>query len=77
MAASVRAELARANISQRQLADHLGKSHTYVQRRASGALSFSADDLIAIAEVLNIPAGRFFDAPAQLHPAPSPSGSAA
>lgn len=59
IAANIRAELARQDISQGQLARHLFGStdHTtrnLVWRRLAGRVSFRVDELIAIAEFLHV-----------------------
>lgn len=59
--AAVRAELARANVSGRQLARDLGWGAGYVTRRTSGAVSFRVDELRQIATYLGIPIGRLLD----------------
>lgn len=55
VAANVRAELARKGLSQRALADVLGKSQTYIYRRLNGETPFTIDDLALIAGHLEIP----------------------
>ncbi|MFT9771111.1 helix-turn-helix domain-containing protein [Brevibacterium casei] len=55
VAANVRAELARQGMSQRALADILGKSQTYIYRRLNGETPFTIDDLALIAGHLEIP----------------------
>lgn len=54
VAASVRAELARANRTQQTLAAHLHLSQPAVSRRLSGDVSFSIDELVSIAEYLSV-----------------------
>lgn len=54
-AANVRAEMARKRVSQRDMARHLGCSHTTMQRRLSGEVALDIDELGAIAAALDIP----------------------
>lgn len=54
VAAAVRAELARAGRNQQSLAAHLHLSQPAVSRRLSGAVSFSIDELVAIALYLDV-----------------------
>lgn len=59
VAAAVRAELARAGVSGRQLARDLGWTPGKTQRRLAGTEPFRAGELGAIAEYLQIPAATF------------------
>lgn len=59
VAASVRAELARAGVSGRQLARDLDWSPGVVQRLLAGEREFKAPELIAIARHLGIPSTTF------------------
>lgn len=59
VAAAVRAELARAGRNQQSLANHLHLSQPAVSRRLSGAVSFSIDELMAIAAYLGIDVAVF------------------
>lgn len=59
VAASVRAELARANRTQQTLAAHLHLSQPAVSRRLSGEVSFSIDELVSIAEYLSVEVSLF------------------
>lgn len=54
VAATVRAELARAGRNQQSLAAHLFMSQPAVSRRLSGAVSFSIDELVSIAAFLDV-----------------------
>jgi transcriptional regulator with XRE-family HTH domain len=54
VAAAVRAELARINGNQQSLAAHLYMSQPAVSRRLSGAVSFSIDELVSVAEFLGV-----------------------
>lgn len=54
IAGNVRAELGRAGISQRELARRLDRMPQQIHDRMSGKVPFLAEELIAIAAVLNI-----------------------
>lgn len=54
VAATVRAEMARADRNQRSLAAHLNRSQPAVSRRLSGTQSFTIDELLSIAAWLNV-----------------------
>lgn len=58
--AEVRAELARQNISGRDLARRMGVSNDYAARRIAGRIPFSADDLRTIAFLLEVPISQFY-----------------
>lgn len=60
VAAEVRAELARHQISGRELARRMDATAVYVSRRLSGEVELSASDLASISEILDIPVGYFF-----------------
>lgn len=60
IAGAVRAELARAGRSQRDLARALGVSHAYLWRRTRGEVGFAAEELLAVADFLAIPVGTFY-----------------
>lgn len=47
--------MARKRISQAELADMLAVSQPAVSRRLSGRVALSVDELVAIANLLNIP----------------------
>lgn len=64
IAAEVRAELARQNISRRDLARRMGVSTDYAARRIAGRTPISADDLRTIAYLLEVPISRFYQSPA-------------
>lgn len=55
VAANVRAELARAGISQSTIADSLGITKSGVSRRMQGRISFRVSELCAIADLIGIP----------------------
>jgi len=59
VAASVRAELARAGVSGRQLAKDLGWSAGKTHRRLAGSEPFRIDELVQVAEHLGIPVATF------------------
>lgn len=52
--ANVRAEMARAGISQTSLATSLGISQAAVSKRLRGEVAFNVDELAAVAEVLGV-----------------------
>ena len=52
----IRAEMARHRVSQHALAEQLGWTQGYLQRRLSGAVPLSLDDVVAIAAALDISA---------------------
>jgi transcriptional regulator with XRE-family HTH domain len=54
--ANVRAELARKRISQSTVADRLGVSRQNVAQRLNGRVDFRVGELLAIADLLDIPA---------------------
>lgn len=65
IAASVRAELARAGISARQLAEALGQNRGWAHRRLArkDPAPFTAADLARIADYLDIPLSRLIEQP--------------
>ena len=62
IASLVRAELAIAQISGRKLAERMGWPVDATSRRLRGDVAFRADELMAIARELNVPAARFVQA---------------
>ena len=73
VAAAVRAELARAGISGRQLARDLGWSPAFAERRLAGTTPLRVDDLIEIAGYLAIPIERFTEHVASTPPRGMPA----
>jgi transcriptional regulator with XRE-family HTH domain len=55
VAAEIRAEMARQNLSQMQVAAKLGQAQPWVSRRIKGSASLDLDDLEAFASALNVP----------------------
>lgn len=55
IAGNVRAELARANKSGRQLAAEMGWHYPHLARRLSGDVAFRADELGRLAQHLGVP----------------------
>ena len=53
--ATVRAELARRRLTQRQLAEVLGVSQTQVGRRLTGEIALNVDELALVATFLGMP----------------------
>jgi transcriptional regulator with XRE-family HTH domain len=62
VAAEVRAQMGRAQVNTSELARRIGKSHSYVWRRLTGAVPFDVADLTAIGEVLGVSIGQFIPA---------------
>lgn len=65
VAAEIRAELARQQMSQRELARRLGIDQAIVSKRLTGGIgrSWTLDELDSIAVVLGVPAAWFLAAP--------------
>jgi len=59
IAAEVRAEMARKSKTQRDMAALLNIDQPSVSLRLRGERSFRAEELVAIAEWLGVPVGRF------------------
>ena len=59
IAAEVRAELARQNKTQREIAEVLGLPQPSVQLRLAGKRSFRAEELAKLAESLGVPVSQF------------------
>lgn len=59
IAAEVRAELARQNKTQRDVAERLGIAQPSVQLRLTGRRAFRAEELAVIADWLGVPAAQF------------------
>lgn len=57
----VRAEMARAGVSQRALAERIGVGRAVMHRRFSGQVEFRTGELQAIADALGVPVSRFFE----------------
>lgn len=62
VAAEVRAELGRQGRDQTWLAAQLDVSVMWISRRLRGLTEISVDDLVRIAECLNVPASQFLPA---------------
>src|ERR1022692_4135759 len=60
IAAEVRAELARKQLSGVRAARALGWTQNYISRRLSGTVPFDVADLIALANLLEVPVTTFF-----------------
>lgn len=61
VASNVRAELARRGIKISHLERLVGQNTAYWGRRDRGQKSYDADDLIALADLIGVPAGVFFE----------------
>ena len=59
VAENVRVELARQRMSARQLGLRLGESPQWAWRRTTGAIPWTIEDLLRIAQVLGRPASEF------------------
>lgn len=59
IAAEVRAELARQNKTQRQVAELVGMTQQALQVRLAGTRSFRAEEITLLAEKLGVPVDRF------------------
>lgn len=64
VAAEVRAEVARQQLTHKQLADQLGISQPQMTKRLNGVLAMDTTELDRIAEILGVPVSRFLIAPA-------------
>lgn len=62
VAAEVRAELARKQMSQVALAEHLGVAQATVSRRLTGEVPFDVAELGQVAEILGVSPTHFFPA---------------
>jgi transcriptional regulator with XRE-family HTH domain len=62
IAATVRAEAARRQITQAHMAEKLGRSQTFVSRRLLGRVPFSIDELDQLAEILAVPLAELIGA---------------
>jgi transcriptional regulator with XRE-family HTH domain len=60
IAGNVRAELARQRIGQRQVAEHLQLNQQQVSRRLLGQVAFTAPELRAVAELLDLSVGSLY-----------------
>lgn len=63
VAAEVRAEIARKQISQDKLAAQVGCSRQSLNRRLTGATPFDVAELAAIAAALDVPVTAFLPSP--------------
>lgn len=59
--ANIRAEIARANLTQTHLAEALGLTQQSVSDRMRGRTPFTVDELLLVAALLNIPVTRLVD----------------
>lgn len=60
VAAEVRAALARNRKRQRELGNLLGVSQQAASRRLSGDVTFTVEEVSAVADWLNVPVASFF-----------------
>jgi transcriptional regulator with XRE-family HTH domain len=61
VAAEIRAELARQQLSGVRAAKSLGWTQNYISARLRGVVPLSLDDLQAIADLLEVPVTKFFE----------------
>lgn len=61
IAANVRAEMARRQVTQRQIADTIGKSQAAVSSRMTGESHFRIHELQQIAAFLEVPIGKLIE----------------
>lgn len=59
-ASAIRAEMARSNTTQHDVARRLGISQAAVSRRLRGEIPFDADELIALADMLGVTIASLF-----------------
>jgi transcriptional regulator with XRE-family HTH domain len=62
VSAEIRAEMARQDLSQTELAALLGQSQSWVSRRISGAVALSTTEIEQIARALRVPISQFTSA---------------
>jgi len=62
VAAEIRAEMARQQMTQTTLAKELGVVRQWLYRRLSGETPLTIDDVANIAQALGVPASNFTDA---------------
>lgn len=58
---ALRAEMARAGVDQKQIAEHLGYNPSQVTKRMRGEIEWRLSELQAIALFLNVPVSRLID----------------
>ena len=61
IAANVSAELTRKRMTTMSLVKLFGGSYSYWHRRTSGEIPFAAEELLDLADLLDVPIGRFFE----------------
>jgi transcriptional regulator with XRE-family HTH domain len=71
VAAEVRAEMARQQLSGVRAARALGWTQNYISVRLRGAVPFDVADLIKIADLLEVPVSVFFEIPGGLRTGPT------
>lgn len=59
VAAEVRAEMARQQVTQAEVGARIGKPQHWVSRRLTGDVTFSPDELAAFAAALGVPISQF------------------
>lgn len=59
VAAEMRAEVARQQLTQSQLGERMSRPQWWVSRRLTGAVPFTTEELVMFAEALGVPVTRF------------------
>lgn len=62
VAAEVRAEVARQGVNRQGIAEQLGMSEARLSLRMNGHVEWKVSELLAVAEVLNVPVSKFLPA---------------
>ena len=60
---ALRAEMARAGVDQKQIAEHLGYGPSQVTKRMTGQIEWRLSELQSIALFLNVPVSSLIDEP--------------
>ena len=67
VSANVRAEFARYRVSPSQMAERIGISESGITKKLAGTNPFTVAELLALAEVMNVPLARFVAPPTDLN----------
>jgi transcriptional regulator with XRE-family HTH domain len=65
VAATIRAEMARRSLTQRDVANHLGMSHAALYRRLNGTIALDTDELAKLAALFGMDARDLLAAPVE------------
>lgn len=71
---AVKAELARRDLTQEALADHLGVSRAYVYRRLNGDVPWNVQDLRRVARFVSVPLEQLMASPVSASPEVADTG---